>query len=83
MTLARIARIKSAQDQLIAYCGGIDSTVELLDGKFGRSTVGRWKDLGDGTLMPLAAVMALESAAFSHARPASYSEKCSRLVSYA
>ena len=62
MTIARIARIKSAQDQLIAYCGGIDDTVELLDGKFGRSTVGRWKDLGDGTLMPLAAVMALESA---------------------
>ena len=62
MTAARILRIKAAQNQLIALCGGIDDAVEALGGNYGRSTVGRWNDLGDSTLMPLGAVMALEGA---------------------
>lgn len=61
MTTARILRIKAAQNQLIAVCGGIDDAVESLSGTFGRSTVGRWHDLGDPTLMPLQAVMTLEA----------------------
>lgn len=60
MTTARILRIKSAQDQLIALCGGLDDSAQIAN--FGRSTVGRWKDLGDPTLMPLGAVIALEAA---------------------
>ena len=59
MATARILRIKAAQHQLIALCGGIDDCVEV--GNFGRSTVGRWYDLGDPTLMPLNAVIALEA----------------------
>lgn len=59
MATARILRIKAAQHQLIALCGGIDECVEI--GNFGRSTVGRWYDLGDPTLMPLNAVISLET----------------------
>ncbi|MBZ9719125.1 hypothetical protein LB519_14850 [Mesorhizobium sp. AD1-1] len=59
MTTARVLRIKSAQNQLIALCGGLDGSAEI--GNFGRSTVGRWADLGDPTLMPLGALMALEA----------------------
>lgn len=60
MTTARTLRIKSAQQQLIAACGGLDDSAEI--SHFGRSTVGRWSDLGDPTLMPLAAVIVLEAA---------------------
>ncbi len=59
MATARILRIKAAQNQLIALCGGLDDCVEI--GSFGRSTVGRWSDLGDPTLMPLNAVITLEA----------------------
>lgn len=59
MTIARILRIKSAQNQLIALCGGLDDVAEI--GNFGRSTVGRWSDLSDPTLMPLGALMTLET----------------------
>lgn len=59
MTTARVLRIKSAQQQLIAVCGGLDDSAAI--SSFGRSTVGRWNDLGDPTLMPLAAVVALEA----------------------
>lgn len=59
MATARILRIKAAQDQLVALCGGLDESAAISN--FGRSTVGRWKDLGDPTLMPLGAVMALEA----------------------
>ncbi|GAB5505815.1 MAG: hypothetical protein Rhirs2KO_09780 [Rhizobiaceae bacterium] len=61
MSTARILRIKAAQNQLIAACGGIDGAVDALEGKFGRSTVGRWNDLGDPTLMPLTAVLDLQA----------------------
>lgn len=56
---ARHARIKAAQELIIATCGGLDDCAALCN--FGRSTVGRWSDRNDPTLMPLAAVMALEA----------------------
>lgn len=59
MTTARILRLKSAQNQIVAACGGIDDVTEIIS--IGRSTVGRWNDLGDPTLMPLTAVLALEA----------------------
>ncbi len=59
MATARVLRIKAAQNQIIALCGGLDEVAELTN--FGRSTVGRWSDLGDPNLMPLAAVMTLEA----------------------
>lgn len=59
MTTARVLRIKAAQQQLIAACGGIDDAAELA--KFGRSTMGRWADVNDPTLMPLGAVISLEA----------------------
>ncbi|TPI39288.1 hypothetical protein FJW07_13995 [Mesorhizobium sp. B3-1-9] len=59
MTTARVLRIKSAQNQLIAACGGLDDSADI--SHFGRSTVGRWADLGDPTLMPLGALLALEA----------------------
>ena len=59
MTTARILRLKSAQNQIIAACGGIDDVTEIIS--MGRSTVGRWNDLGDPTLMPLTAILALEA----------------------
>lgn len=63
MATARILRIKAAQHQLIAVCGGIDAAVAMLgDGtRYGRSTVGRWNALDDPTLMPVAALIALET----------------------
>ena len=60
MSSARLNRIKAAQNQLIALCGGIDGALDAYD-KAGRSTIGRWNDLGDPTLMPLVAVIALEA----------------------
>ncbi len=59
MTTARILRIKSAQKQLISACEGADSVVETFN--YGRSTVFRWADVNDPTLMPLNVVLALEA----------------------
>lgn len=56
---ARHARIKAAQELIIATCGGLDDSAAICN--FGRSTVGRWNDRNDPTLMPLAAVIALEA----------------------
>ena len=58
MSTAAIYRIKAAQQQLVALCGGIGDAT--LRDQFGRSTLGRWQDTGDPTLMPLNAVMAME-----------------------
>jgi hypothetical protein len=59
MATARVLRIKSAQNQLIAAAGGLDEVADTFN--YGRSTVGRWADVNDPTLMPLAAVIALEA----------------------
>jgi hypothetical protein len=56
---ARIARIKAAQQLIIATCGGLDDAAAITS--FGRSTIGRWFDLNDPTLMPLSALVALEA----------------------
>lgn len=58
MSTASLYRVKAAQKQLIALLGGLDDA-GLLD-QFGRSTLGRWANLDDPTLMPLNAVMTLE-----------------------
>ncbi|TIX55097.1 MAG: hypothetical protein E5V25_29395, partial [Mesorhizobium sp.] len=60
MATANILRIKAAQEQLVAACGGADQCVELLH-NHGRSTIYRWADKNDPTLMPLAAVIAMEA----------------------
>jgi hypothetical protein len=59
MTTASVFRIKAAQEQLIAACGGADDCVEIA--RFARSTIFRWADKNDPTLMPLSALMALEA----------------------
>lgn len=60
MATARVHRIKAAQNQLVQLCGGIDGVLDISD-SFARSTVGRWNNLDDPTLMPLSAVMTLEA----------------------
>ena len=52
-------RMKAAQRDLIAACGGIKSVEESFN--YGKSTVGRWNDGGDPTMMPIPAVRALEA----------------------
>jgi len=52
-------RIKSAQRDLIARCGGIERAGEITS--FGKSNVGRWNSPTDPDLMPLNAVLALEA----------------------
>lgn len=52
--------IKHAQKELIALCGGIDRAVAVAG--MARSTVGRWADVGDPTIMPLPAVLRLQRA---------------------
>ncbi|WP_157014874.1 phage regulatory CII family protein [Mesorhizobium xinjiangense] len=51
-------RLKAAQRDLIKMAGGIERTAELTS--FSKSEVGRWNLAGEGQLMPLAAVFALE-----------------------
>ncbi|MBP0439608.1 hypothetical protein [Tianweitania sediminis] len=58
MTPADLALIKNAQNQLITLCGGIDAA-KLISG-YGRSTVGRWADVGDPTIMPTPAKIRLQ-----------------------
>lgn len=52
-------RIKSAQRDLIARCGGIERSAEITS--FGKSNVGRWNNPTDPDLMPVNAVLALEA----------------------
>lgn len=51
-------QVKAAQRDLIKMAGGIDRAVDLTG--YAKSTVGRWNNPGDGDLMPLNAVRALE-----------------------
>lgn len=60
--IARLARIKAAQQQLIAAAGGIDGAVAALGETVGRSTVGRWNNADDPTLMSLDGLIRLEAA---------------------
>lgn len=55
---ATLYRLKAAQYDLIEACGGIDRTAEKCG--YGKSTVGRWKDRNDPTIMPIPAAIALE-----------------------
>lgn len=63
--IARLARIKAAQQEIIGRAGGIDGAVAALGGpdRIGRSTVGRWNNPDDPTLMSLDALIRLEAAA--------------------
>lgn len=65
--IARLARIKAAQQEIIAAAGGIDGAVAALGETVGRSTVGRWNNGDEPTLMPLEAVIRLEAATNSSA----------------
>ncbi|MFS2324013.1 hypothetical protein U2P60_00995 [Brucella sp. H1_1004] len=51
-------RIKSAQRDLIKYCGGIERVSEITS--ISKSQVGRWNNTTDTDLMPLNAVYMLE-----------------------
>lgn len=77
--LARLARIKAGQQQLIAQAGGIDGAVANLAGPdgsptVGRSTIGRWNNPDDPTLMSLDALIRLEAATGSSALTAALAE---------
>lgn len=52
-------RLKAAQRDLIAACGGIERAAEIC--AYGKSTVGRWNNQDSAELMPLDAVDALEA----------------------
>lgn len=52
-------RVKAAQRDLIEACGTVRRIEERFN--FGKSTVGRWTNGADPTLMPIEAVVALES----------------------
>ena len=54
MTPAERQLIKHAQNELVKACGGIDSAKLLCS--YGRSTIGRWADVGDPSLMPLSVI---------------------------
>ena len=58
MSTAAIYRIKAAQQQLVALCGGIDD--DELQKQAARSTLNRWANTNDPTLMPLNALIAME-----------------------
>lgn len=59
LTDAWFQRIKSAQRDLIKYCGGIERVVELSG--FSKSHVGRWNLSTETDLMPLNVVYKLEN----------------------
>ncbi len=65
--VARLARIKAAQQELIGLSGGIDGALATMGDRAGRSTIGRWNNQDDPTLMPLEAVVRLEAATGSSA----------------
>lgn len=52
-------RVKAAQRDLVEACG----TVRRVEARFnyGKSTIGRWENSADPTLMPMQAVIALEA----------------------
>lgn len=50
--------IKHAQKELIALCGGADTVTTIIT--VGRTTVYRWADTGDPTLMPGSAFLPLQ-----------------------
>jgi len=52
-------RVKAAQRDLIEACGGIKRVEDRFN--YGKSTVGRWNDGNDPTLMPLGAIVALQN----------------------
>lgn len=52
-------RVKAAQRDLIEACGGIRRVETRFN--YGKSTVGRWNDGNDPTLMPVTAIVALEN----------------------
>lgn len=58
---ARHYRLKAAQQELIAACGGIVRAAEICN--YGKSTVGRWGDIDSPEWMPLDAADRLETAA--------------------
>lgn len=58
MTPAERELVKHAQKELVALCGGIDKVRTIVN--YGRSTIGRWSDVGDPSLMPLAAIIPLQ-----------------------
>lgn len=72
--IARLARIKAAQAELISRSGGIDGAVATLGGNTGRSTVGRWNNEDDPTLMSLDAMIRLEAATGSSCVTAALAE---------
>ena len=72
--IARLARIKAAQGELIGRAGGIDGAVATLGGNTGRSTVGRWNNPDDATLMSLDAMIRLEAATGSSCMTAALAE---------
>lgn len=72
--IARLARIKAAQAELIGRAGGIDGAVATLGGNTGRSTVGRWNNADDPTLMSLDAMIRLEAATGSSCMTAALAE---------
>ncbi|MBP1841990.1 hypothetical protein J2046_000234 [Rhizobium petrolearium] len=56
---AFLIRLKAAQFDLIEACGGIDRAGDKAG--YGKSTVGRWNDRYDPSLMPLTAIAKLEA----------------------
>ena len=58
MTPADLQVLKHAQKELIALCGGLTLVAVLTN--YGRSTVGRWADVGDPSPMPTPAIITLE-----------------------
>lgn len=61
---ARHYRIKAAQRDLIDACGGIERSAEICG--YGKSTVGRWRDIESPDWMKLDAVEKLETEAGLH-----------------
>lgn len=59
MTPAQLQLLKHAQNEMISLCGGLDAVSALTN--YGRSTVGRWYDVGNPALMPYPAIVALEA----------------------
>ncbi len=79
--VARLARIKAAQQELIGRAGGIDGAAATLGDRAGRTTVGRWNNQEDPTLMPLDALIRLEASTGSSAMTAALAEMNGRRLS--
>ena len=58
MTPAELLLIKHAQNEIIALCNGLNAVASITS--YGRSSVGRWADVGDPQIMPLPVVIRLE-----------------------